>query len=126
MREITFRGRRLYNGKCEWIYGFLEISIREGSDPVYAIRVAQNVSYYVDPSTIGQCTNLKDANGQLIHEGDILRDKEDNYLVEWDKKTAMFTLSSTTSIINFGFGNVDSEWYEVVGNIHDDTEEASK
>lgn len=39
----------------------------------------------VDPTTICQCTGLKDKNGKLIWENDIIRTKVGTAKVIWDK-----------------------------------------
>ena len=40
----------------------------------------------VDPATIGQCTGLKDKNGKLIFEGDIVIHNEDGFIKEFTVK----------------------------------------
>ena len=77
----------------------------------------------VDPSTICQCTGLKDENGKLIWENDVVRIKYDDDFSEvgWIK------YSNCGVRYNFVFGTEiysidDSCDIEVIGNIFDNPE----
>ena len=92
--------RYLYRAKRKsdkrWIYG----NLIHTDDGVYIIQnyVPQHLigNYEVDPSTICQCTGLKDKNGKLICENDIVRyndmitgvEKIDR--IEWNETHASF------------------------------------
>ena len=67
-----------------------------------------------------QCTGLKDKNGKLIYEGDIVKDliiPEIFYIVKWFNSG--FYLESTISGSFFKFDNTQQE---VIGNIYENPE----
>ena len=60
MREILFRGKRLYDGKWS-----------ESVCPLGEMHSGHLCDDF-DPDTVGQYTGLKDKNGKKIFEGDIV------------------------------------------------------
>ena len=130
MRDIKFRGKRIYNG--EWAYGWL---VKGGSDHVYYI-ILETVTIHhlrqnnlqptiieiipVTPETIGQYTGLKDENGVEIYEGDIVIHLAKVYKIAYHGAS-------------FSFINEAGEWdgylmvqgsdrLKVIGNIYDNPE----
>lgn len=88
--RYLFKAKRLDNG--EWVKGAL---VYDNMDKLY--RIIAELDYStgtciragkaprVDASTICQCTGLKDKNGKLIWENDIIRTKVGPAKVIWDK-----------------------------------------
>ena len=78
----------------------------------------------IDKSTICQCTGLRDKNGKLIWEDDIVvcRDfTEEKYVIAWKQYEACFEYQQYgCSIMNFE--QLSGCEVEVVGNIFDNHE----
>lgn len=143
MREILFRGKRIDNG--EWVEGWLTEDTIIGNKtyvaPVIHIKDSRLFAtewHEIDPDTVGEYTGLKDKNGKMIFEGDILKiaktmngvgyyyipplDYPVNVVVKWDLCSWMWeTLCEDKRYIGFP----DAWCYyeaEVIGNIHDNPE----
>ena len=142
MREHVglFRGKRLDSG--EWVEGYLSkrpSAIQIGDYCPWYISVPpldpdDNGGYYnVDPDSIGECTTLKDKNGKLIFEGDIVKSvfNQRPYLVCFGEYTYCDEYGDELSACGFyskdacasatDFGSTE-EWAIVIGNIHDNPE----
>ena len=82
----------------------------------------------VIPETVEQCTGLKDKNGKLIFEGDIVitnifNTPEILYTITYDKQIAAFIGEYVKGCIKqFTTFDGDSQCFEVIGNIHDNPE----
>lgn len=128
--RYLFRGKRIDNG--EWVIGnciddgvtgqvFIHTvgnSVNE-SDKVGEEGCLQFVAFEVAPATICQCTGLKDKNGNLIWENDIVEYRDcttERYVVSYENDKACFEYQQYgCSIMNFD--EMSSVEVEVVGNI---------
>ena len=70
--RYLFKAKRIDNG--EWVVGYIARYGHTGKEKYYIIPSYASDLYAieVDPSTICRCTGLKDNNGKLIWENDIV------------------------------------------------------
>lgn len=90
----------------------------------------------IDRWVIEQCTGLKDKNGNLIYEGDIIHDLGEiepicslPLIVRWSDRTAGFYLDHQKIGMRASLGRIDSadsHNYEIIGNIHEQAEQKDK
>lgn len=135
--RYLFKGKRLDNG--EWVQGYqakgldvFDIHYKE----VHVIFELNTMFYSrgetdgwceVDPSTICQCTGLKDKNGKWIWENDVVRDGHGNlYKVFWQNNYYQFSWICVKSDVLIGskldLWDFKSFEIEVIGNIFDNPE----
>lgn len=120
-----WRGKRTDNG--EWVEGYYsEFEIAKKAIPcIIPFSPLTNVFpdngvYQVNPSTLGECTGLRDKNGTLIFEGDILNYDTFPQVVCWDEEQAGFYLDNSEDVLPADIYEVNQ--YKVIGNIHDNPE----
>ena len=123
------KAKRTDNG--EWVigglvrYGFTEREkyyiVPSYASDLYALEI--------DPSTICWCTGLKDKNGKLIWENDIIECKDGKHnfqtQIEWDAYCAGFIFQDTeTSAVGLDAITENGLYSEskVVGNTFDNPE----
>ena len=126
--RYLFRAKRIDNG--EWISGYL-YGIWERKYILWGMINDVPDMKEVDPSTICQCTGLKDKNGKLIWENDIVA-YWDSYSTEsglaeadcigkvvWDDETISFQVTNRLSAESY---EVLDDECSVIGNVFDNPE----
>ena len=130
--KYLFKAKRTDNG--EWVQGYL---VDDNRDKLYRIIIEIQYSTgtcittdnapRVDKSTICQCTGLKDKNGKLIWENDIVG-YYDKYVGKWCYGLVgygEFNCSCCNGVYGWHFGDEDIrdyQGYEVKGNKFDNPE----
>ena len=125
MREILFRGK---TPDGQWICGtgwteFLNMfPERTGKVWLWSDHQWKEII----PETIGQYTGLKDKNGEMIFEGDLIRTTNNGFNISKQE------MRGIVEYVNCGFvGNrknmaqdisLRSSDLEIIGNIHDNPE----
>ena len=121
--RYLFRGKRTDNG--EWVFGDLVHSVYKIGDTCVGQYGNEVGMHEVDPSTVCQCTGLKDKNGKLIFENDILEGHLDDKYPEdvtrtkviWDKNG--WVTSEPGAVDREPLDDFDTEYFEVIGNAID-------
>lgn len=93
--------------------------------PYHYIMPKENYDSWIeiDEKTLCACTELKDKNGKLIWENDIVKvhDDEEPCLIEWGEDTARWHMTQYGSYI-YDFDNYWSYEVEVIGSAIDNPE----
>ena len=123
--RYLFKGKRLDNGV--WVQGYL-FGIWEKRYILWGMTNDIPNMIEVDPSTICQCTGLKDKNGKLIWENDIMVAHLDEDYPEDETYIRILWCGNGFCSIENGSKDIapidkfDTEHFEVCGNIFDNAE----
>lgn len=143
MDRYLYKAKRLDNG--EWVQGYYVKGLNMYDKEAYLIFEPTTIFYSsgetdgwseVDPSTICQCTGLKDKNGKLIWENDILHNGN-YFVVKWNESCSRFDIV-LNKFHNIPIGKWEPmicDWktndfkeyrkavdYEIIGNVFDNPE----
>lgn len=137
--RYLFKAKRIdwreFPEKEQWIIGYYVLGFNEYEQPVHLIFEPTSMFFShgetdgwteIDPSTICQCTGLKDRNGRLIWENDIC-DRKEEYpeIVKYNNGDWTLDYSylkgkeSGYCYCNLGFYALERKCVEVIGNIFD-------
>lgn len=120
--RYLFKAKRLDNH--DWILGFLSVH-KTGKYFIRPIDGSASSSEEVDKNTICQCTGLKDKNGKLIWENDIVKGHRISFGSHRHIGKVKY-INGRYEIIGVKqyaeFSDALSLSYEVIGNIFDNEE----
>lgn len=134
MRTIKFRGKRAGN---IWVYGshvvdansnhYILSTLSDKSGDKFWNSKFQNNE--IIPETVSQFTGLTDKNGKEIYEGDVIRIHEGRNdfkitLIIWNDEYLCY--DPTNDELRHILRSRYSEYYEIIGNIHDNPELLNK
>jgi len=121
MDRYLYKARRTDNG--EWVVGYIIRYGHTGKEKYYIVPSYASDLYAIeiDTSTICQCTGLKDKNGKLIWENDIVKinNSKVNVLITFRDFEIICTIPSEKYYKHRL--EYDTE-YEVIGNRFDNPE----
>ena len=128
--RYLFKAKRIDNG--EWVQGYL-YGIWEKRYILWGMTNDVPNMIEVDPATICQCTGLKDKNGRLIWENDIVNCKKYiggnyvDYCIEAGYVEMKYGAFGLHRIKYDAYYRTFKDWledyeYEVIGNIFDNPE----
>lgn len=124
--RYLFKAKRLDSG--EWVTGNLVFSVYHKNDVCVGQYGNEVGIHEVDSSTICQCTGLKDKNGKLIWENDIIERLDIHDIkgpsigiIEYDVENTSF-LIHWTDIANYSPTFHWKNRIGVIGNIFDNPE----
>lgn len=124
--RYLFRGKLIDNSG--WVYGLPSYD-EDGEIKEIEVCSEDYIDFYlVDPSTICQCTGLKDKSGKLIFENDILSGHiNDEFPEDETRKRVMWHengwCTNEPGCDDYEeLDDFDSENFEVIGNMIDNQE----
>ena len=120
MREILFRGKRVYNG--EWVCDNSVLFFTKTTIIYGALNKWREIEVILE--TVGQYTGLNDKNGKKIFEGDIMPvwEQGEEYYYKVIYNGDCFMLGQLDSTQGSYPLSVKCNICEVIGNVYDNPE----
>ena len=125
--RYLYKAKRIDNG--EWVEGDLVHSVYKINDTCVGKYGSDVGIHQVCENTICQCTGLKDKNGKLIWENDVVRKVDTNALGYHRERICMVSFDNsgywkimTTLGDGYWIGEFEKEQLEVIGNTFDNPE----
>ena len=104
-------------------YGYVEViglgDYEEGSDSTHSWGCVKNLLEYIGECIVEQCTGLKDRNGKLIYEGDIVEYYNEKIHQNFREEVLPFRELRTKGIMRHLIDERNADKLEVIGNIHE-------
>lgn len=124
--QDRFKFRVVYYNDVEKKYFIFEPDLisADGTARAYAYGESGADEYY-DTVTLNQCTGLRDKNGKLIYENDIVADVLTNkFTINFDEKYLSFLLTNIKTKESMVFyPNIK---LEIIGNIYENPLDTTK
>ena len=122
--RYLFRGKRKDNG--EWVYGDLVHSVYKIGDTCVGQYGNEVGMHEVDPETVCKCIGIKDKNGKLIWENDIVNclTEDCSGYIGWNESEAGFYFNVLLEDGSFEEEHIYDyqDCIEVIGNTFDNPE----
>lgn len=121
--RYLYKAKRIDNG--EWVEGDLVHSVYKINDTCVGKYGSDVGIHQVCENTICQCTGLKDKNGKLIWENDVVKCQDTIGIVNWNKTHLAYTILKKNKDGNMQYYYMDEELgkdIEVIGNTFDNPE----
>lgn len=112
MREIKFRGK---TSTGKWVYGYY---CKDYHGIAHIVTLDTSDMRTVHPATIGQYTGLKDKDGNMIFEGDIIK-LDDDVVSEITYQAGGFQMITNPNQCKSPCYQDRVKRFTVIGNIHD-------
>ena len=108
-------------------------SLHTGTNKAIITSLYGNCSIKLENNILMQCTGLKDKNGKLIFEGDVIRyyfdDDSEDFIVKYSEKDLAFITETLDGKYQNNFIDYDiipTKEYEIIGNIFENPLDTTK